>query len=210
MPKTASRGRGKPLALAACFSSNRLLATFSPADRAMLEGFAELVKLSRGKTLVNAGDPVHSAYFPSGQTVISMEILIESGRAVQVATIGREGAAGGIVSGGAAPAYARAVVQIPGDAIRIDINRLEVLKLASEEVRNLFSRYADALLAQVMQSVACNAFHRIEARCCRWLLALHDRIGHEDIPLTHEGLWLVSFKIDTDPNNVLPFNLLAR
>jgi DNA-binding transcriptional regulator YhcF (GntR family) len=55
-------------------------------------------------------------------------------------------------------------------------------------VRDLFFRYADALLAQVMQSVACNAFHPLDARCCRWLLTAHDRAGGDDIPLTQEYL----------------------
>lgn len=40
----------------------------------------------------------------------------------------------------------------------------------------------------MMQSVACNALHSIEARCCRWLLATHDRVGASVIPLTQEAL----------------------
>jgi Mn-dependent DtxR family transcriptional regulator len=39
-----------------------------------------------------------------------------------------------------------------------------------------------------MQSVACNAFHAIEARCCRWLLTAQDRAGGEEISLTQEYL----------------------
>ena len=39
-----------------------------------------------------------------------------------------------------------------------------------------------------MQSVACNAFHPLEARCCRWLLTAHDRAGGDEIPLTQEYL----------------------
>ena len=48
--------------------------------------------------------------------------------------------------------------------------------------------YADALLAQMMQSVACNALHSIEARCSRWLLSTQDRMGQAAIPLTQEAL----------------------
>jgi DNA-binding transcriptional regulator YhcF (GntR family) len=55
-------------------------------------------------------------------------------------------------------------------------------------MRDLFCRYSDALLSQVMQSVACNAFHPLEARCCRWLLTAQDRAGGDDIPLTQEYL----------------------
>jgi Mn-dependent DtxR family transcriptional regulator len=40
----------------------------------------------------------------------------------------------------------------------------------------------------VLQSVACNALHPIEARCCRWLLTTQDRVGTNEVPLTQEAL----------------------
>ena len=40
----------------------------------------------------------------------------------------------------------------------------------------------------MMQSVACNALHSIEARCSRWLLSTQDRVGQSVIPLTQEAL----------------------
>jgi CRP-like cAMP-binding protein len=51
-----------------------------------------------------------------------------------------------------------------------------------------FVRYNDLLLAQVQQSVACNALHALEARLCRWLLQTHDCMEGEVIPLTQEFL----------------------
>jgi hypothetical protein len=49
-------------------------------------------------------------------------------------------------------------------------------------------RYNDLLLAQVQQSVACNALHTLEARLCRWLLQAHDSVDGNVIPLTQEFL----------------------
>jgi hypothetical protein len=49
-------------------------------------------------------------------------------------------------------------------------------------------RYNDLLLAQVQQSVACNALHALEARLCRWLLQTHDCTDGNIIPLTQEFL----------------------
>ena len=43
-------------------------------------------------------------------------------------------------------------------------------------------------MAQVSQSVACNGLHRLEQRCCRWLLMTRDRVGSDDLRLTHEYL----------------------
>jgi CRP-like cAMP-binding protein len=46
----------------------------------------------------------------------------------------------------------------------------------------------DLLLAQIQQSVACNALHALEARLCRWLLQTHDCMDGDVIPLTQEFL----------------------
>ena len=43
-------------------------------------------------------------------------------------------------------------------------------------------------LAQTFQTVSCNAVHPVEARCCRWILAMHDRADQDTLPLTHEFL----------------------
>ena len=170
------------------FAANRLLSTFSVAERALLEPSATLVELRRGEILFEAGTDVPATHFPSAGTVVAIVVVVADGRTVEVATIGKEGAVGGIVSGGKAPAFGRAIVQVPGYALRVDLKALEAAKARSPHVRDLFARYADALLAQVMQSVACNAFHAIEARCCRWLLTAQDRSGGTHIPLTQEYL----------------------
>lgn len=170
------------------FSSNRLLSTFSPADRKMIEGAATAVQLQRGEMLFDAGSEVPATHFPAAGTVVAILVSVFDGRTVEVATIGKEGAVGGIVSGGRAPAFARAVVQVAGAALKVDLKAIENAKARSPHIRDLFCRYSDALLAQVMQSVACNAFHPLEARCCRWLLTAQDRAAGDDIPLTQEYL----------------------
>ena len=64
---------------------------------------------------------------------------------------------------------------------------LEEAKRQSAFVANLFCRFSDYLLAQVMQSAACNAFHSIPERAARWLLHAQDRAG-DRIELTQEAL----------------------
>ena len=43
-------------------------------------------------------------------------------------------------------------------------------------------------MARVLQSVACNAIHSVEARCCRFILTIHDRVEGDTLPITHEFL----------------------
>jgi CRP-like cAMP-binding protein len=170
------------------FASNRLLATFSAVDRAAIGGAAQLVQLKRRAILWDQGADVDYAYFPAPGTMISLSIDLEDGSSVEVASIGKEGAAGGIVSCGSARAFGRALVQIGGPAYRISLPALEAAKARSPSIRSLFCRYSDARLAQVMQSVACNAFHPIEARAARWLLIALDRTGHQRMAMTQDAL----------------------
>lgn len=175
-------------ARAAARQANRLLAALSSREFAVLEPHLEPVFLARSQVLFEPGDDVTTTYFPCRQTMASLLIVTRDGREVEAATIGREGAIGGIVSEGHKPAFGRAVVQIGGDALAISTSHLGAAKTGSPRFADLFSRYADALLAQMMQSVACNALHSAEERASRWLLATHDRAGDQIIHLTQESL----------------------
>lgn len=177
----------KPLALRPR-SANRLLAAVSAPDLDLIERHLDVVPLERGQVLFEPGDDVVTTYFPAHRTMVSLLIVTRDGHEIEAATIGREGAVGGIVSAGNKPAFGRARVQIAGSAFAVPTSALESIKDVSPRFSELFARYADALLAQMMQSVACNALHSVEERCCRWLLATHDRAGDQIIQLTQESL----------------------
>jgi CRP-like cAMP-binding protein len=59
---------------------------------------------------------------------------------------------------------------------------------ARPAIQHLVMRFTEALMAETLQAVACNAVHNVEARCCRWILMSHDRAGQPDLPLTQEFL----------------------
>jgi hypothetical protein len=107
--------------------------------------------------------------------------------------VGREGAVGGIVSEGYLPAYTRITVKFGGPFARLPISRLDAAKRKSTPLRNVFTRYADCMLAQIFQSTACNAIHSIEQRTAKWILSAMARTegggdGDGVVPLTHEQL----------------------
>lgn len=168
--------------------SNRLLGALSARDFAVLEPHLQAVALPRGKVLFEPGDDVVTTYFPGRRTMVSLLVVTRDGREVEAATVGREGAVGGIVSEGHKPAFGRAVVQVGGEGYAIPTSHLEAAKTGSPRFGDLFARYADTLIAQMMQSIACNALHSSEERCVRWLLATHDRAGGAVIQLTHQSL----------------------
>ena len=168
------------------FAGNRLLSTFSREARALLEPFGEMVDLRSGDVVLQRGEAVRSSLFPVGPTMVSMTVELSGGRTAEVASVGREGAVGGIVSCGHAPAFSRAEVLMPGSAFRVPMETLEDAKNRSPFIGNLFCRFSDYLLAQVMQSVVCNNFHSIPERAARWLLHAQDRAG-DRIELTQEA-----------------------
>ena len=169
------------------FAGNRLLSTFSREARALVEPFGTIIDLEPGDLILQRGEQVRSSLFPVGPTMITMVVELTGGRSVEVASIGRGGAVGGIVSCGQAPAFSRAEVLIGGRAFRVPMEALEDAKKRSPFIGNLFCRYSDYLLSMVMQSVACNAFHSISERAARWLLYVQERAG-DRIELTQEAL----------------------
>jgi CRP-like cAMP-binding protein len=168
------------------FAGNRLLSTFATEARGLIEPHGELVELKPGDTVLKRGEEVMSSLFPVGQTMISMAVELAGSRTVEVASVGREGAVGGIVSCGYAPAFSRAEVLIGGPAFRVSMTVLEEAKNRSPFIANLFCRFSDYLLSQVMQSAACNTYHSIPERASRWLLHAQDRAG-DRIELTQEA-----------------------
>jgi hypothetical protein len=169
-------------------SGNNFLRALHPADTRLLEPHLKPWSGENGVVLYEPGDTVEWVYFPCGPSLISFMVVLDDGLAVETALVGREGAVGGIVSQGRLPAYARAEVQFPGQFLRMRTSELEQAKLRSMTLRHLFARYADCVMAQVFQAVACNAAHTIEQRTAKWLLSAMQRTGDHEVPLTQEAL----------------------
>lgn len=169
------------------FAGNLLLSTFSREARALIEPFATSVELEPGDAVLQRGEQVRASLFPVGPTMVTMMVELAGGRSIEVASIGREGAVGGIVSCGHAPAFSSAEVLVGGPALRVPMEAIEEAKGHSHFIANLFCRYSDYLLSTVMQSVACSAFHSITERAARWLLQIQGRAG-DRIELTQESL----------------------
>src|SRR4051794_455962 len=130
--------------------------------------------------------PIDYAYFPNGAVLSAMTVM-RDGNAIEVATVGREGLVGHYGFGGKTSPH-RVVVQIGDGGHRIASRALQ--KEAEEDgpLKALLGAYHIAFMAQVSQSVACNGLHRLEQRCCRWLLMTRDRVGSDELKLTHEYL----------------------
>lgn len=169
-------------------SGNSLIDALPAPDRTRLLAAVESLECRAGHIIYHPGDDVRHAYFPRKSALASYHVIMAEGSAVETAIVGRDGALGGIVSTGHLPAFARACVMHGGPFFRISCDRLETLKQESAALRELFTRYADCLVAQIFQSVACNASHTIEQRSAKWLIVAMERTGNSRIAMTQEQL----------------------
>ncbi len=169
-------------------TGSSLLDALRPHEQAMVAECAESYGFTSGHVFYDPGDDVRYAYFPRFSAVTSFHVIMADGSAIETAMVGSEGAVGGIVSKGRLPAYARSCVMHGGDFYRIACTDLAQLKEENLHMRQLFTRYADCMLAQVFQSVACNAVHTIEQRAAKWLVAAMDRTGSHVVSMTQDQL----------------------
>jgi CRP-like cAMP-binding protein len=175
---------------------NRLLHALSAEEYGRLGPKLRPVHLVRGEVLYNAGDRAESVYFPlSG--VVSLLSTTESGEVVEVGMGGNEGTTCIPVITHQQEMPYRVLIQIAGDALRIDAEAVREEFIRGRRLHNLLICYTHSLFAQIAQSAVCNRlmrllassnleFHLAEARFCRWHLCMHDRIDSDTLPLTHE------------------------
>lgn len=168
--------------------TNNLLDALAPPDRDAIMAVARRVQLTTGDLLYDLGDPVEHCYFPCGAAIASYLVVMDDGLAIETAMVGSDGALGGIVSHGHVPSFSRSVVLRGGLFLKVPLVALDAVKEENPPVARLFARFADCFLAQVFQSVACNAAHTIEQRAARWLLAAIERTGGRDVAINQEQL----------------------
>lgn len=167
---------------------SNLLGALRQKEQALLKPFVTECHLAAGDTIYEPGEVVRFVYFPRDSALAVFLVPMENGEVVETAMVGCEGALGGIVSQGSVPCYARSCVMQESDFYRIASADLDRVKEQSLPIRDLFARYADCMVAQVFQSVACNASHTIEQRAAKWLCAALDRTGKDEITMTQEQL----------------------
>lgn len=167
--------------------SNRLLSLLAPRDFARLRPHLEPVALEYRKSLYQADKKIEFVYFIE-TGVGSLVNTMANGQAAEVGTIGNEGFVGLPLVLGDERAPTSVYVQVPGVGMRMTaaLFKKELARSASMQVVML--RYVHALFNQVAQSAACNHFHSLEQRCCRWLLMTRDRMHADEFMLTQEFL----------------------
>jgi CRP-like cAMP-binding protein len=164
-------------------TGNRLLAVLSADEHKRLLPHLKQVYLPKNKILYEVGDQIRYAYFLL-DGMVSLFSISEEGESIEAAMIGNEGMIGIAIILGAATMPYRSVVQIPGQAMRINAAALNEEFKQATQLQQVLLAYTQKLLTQISQSAICNRFHSVEGRLCRWLLITSRRMRSDSLQLT--------------------------
>jgi CRP-like cAMP-binding protein len=164
---------------------NRLLASLSSKDRALLEADLEEVDLPFRRSLAQRNRRVEHVYFiDTGMA----SIVADGGQPIEVGIIGNEGMSSvGILLGSEQSAH-DIYMQVAGAGRRIRAEILADADRRSTGLHRVLMRYVNVLIAQLTHTAQSNGKSKAEDRLARWLLLAHDRLEGDELPLTHELL----------------------
>lgn len=166
---------------------NAILRHLSDRGIAEIAEVGELLEMPARFAIYRAGEPIVEVFFPI-DCVLSVVTRMKAGGEIEVGTIGREGTSGiPLLMGGTTTAN-DSYCQVPGRAIKMPAEHFHHLRTTEKQFNALLNRYLQAYVNFLGQLTGCNRLHSVYERCARWLLLSHDRVGRDEILLTHEYL----------------------
>ena len=169
---------------------NHLLSILSEPDWELLKPRLEAVKLAHRQVLEEARKPIEHVHFPE-DGLISMIADNKTRREIAVGLIGREGMTGTAIVMGDDRSPHKIFVQVAGQGQRLRSDDLREAMQKSATLQRCFLLFAHTLLVQMAQTALSNSHATVEERLARWLLMAHDRLGGEEIQLTHDLLAMI-------------------
>ena len=172
-------------------SPNRILSSLSRADFGLLEPHLQAVELPLRKELEARNKRVSHVYFmESGFASVVANGSTKPG--IEIGIIGREGMTGlSVVLGTNDVAAHETYMQMAGNGQRMRAVKLREVIAQSVELHHVLLRYVRSFLLQTSSTALANGRSKIEERLARWLLMAQDRIGGDQLALTHEFLSLM-------------------
>lgn len=164
---------------------NQLLAALPSKEYKRLIPHLESVPLPFMEVLYESGEPIKHVYFPN-DGLISLLVVMEDDTPREVGLIGNEGMFGIPVVLGMNTTPTRALIQMPGSAMRITAQAFRDELKRGGAFQNLLQRYIHAFFTQVAQSADCISSHEVNRRLSRWLVMTHDHAPGDEFEMKHE------------------------
>jgi CRP-like cAMP-binding protein len=164
---------------------NQLLAALPGKDYKRLIPHLESVPLPFMEVLYESGDVIEHVYFPN-DGLISLLVVMADGTLREIGVIGNEGMLGNAVLLGMKRTRNRALIQLPGSAVRMKADALRDELKRGGALPHVLQAHAHALFTQVSQSAACVSAHALDKRLSRWLVMTHDHAPGDAFEMKHE------------------------
>lgn len=166
---------------------NALLGRLAADDFGELAPHLVKVPLKSGEVLFSPGQPFERVYFPQSG-IVSIHDILPDGQRIGMGILGFEGMAGWPVLLGSRTALLEATVAIGGSALAMSAADLLAVARQRRPVNELLLLYVQCFMQQMAGTILSNVHDPMERRLARWLLMNQDRLGGEEIKLTHEQL----------------------
>ena len=167
--------------------TNLLLTALPPGEYLRLAPQLELVSLEKKQVLYLPNEPITHVYFPEN-AVIPIVARLHDGRTVEMGIVGHEGIVGLLALFGTSSHPYLYFALTGGIAYRMQAEVLTAEFKRGGVLQDLLLRYTQTRLSQFSLISACNYFHPLIKRICRWLLMVYDRIGADELFLTQETI----------------------
>ena len=168
---------------------NRILSRLSAADKALLQPDLEPVILTLRQVLEAPNEPITHSYFINYG--LASIIAFNSHKRLEVGLIGREGFTGVPIVLDNDRSPNETFMQVAGDGMRIPADKLRAAIQQSRSLERALLGFAYSFMNQTANTALSNGTATLEERLARWLLMANDRLGGDEIPLTHEFLSLM-------------------
>jgi CRP-like cAMP-binding protein len=186
---------------------NRLLAGLPDEETRILDSILERVEVRSKHRLAEAGGEIDFVHFPQS-AIISLITVLKEIDGVEALTVGREGMFGLPVVHGSFTSFRQSVCQVPGISRRAEARAFLDALADLPELRRRLGLYSLAAFDTMSQTAACNRLHSTEQRCARWLLLSRDRLGRDELEVTH-GFLSVMLGV-TRPGVTVAIGILVR
>jgi CRP-like cAMP-binding protein len=162
-----------------------LLDSLSPELCDSILALSRAIDLPNRTLLHEQGEaPAHVYFLCTG--LASLIVTMAEGGTAEVGLTGHEGAVGVMQLLGHTPTASQSCMLMQGTALRIRLDDLRGIFLASEELRSRVLEFVQQQNVALEQVAACNKLHEAEQRLARWLLMCHDRSAQETMMMTQE------------------------
>ncbi|NDV85473.1 helix-turn-helix domain-containing protein [Aurantimonas aggregata] len=166
---------------------NTLLRSLPEDDFSLLAECLERFEFAQRDVLFRPGESVESIVFPESG-IFSLVIHGSDERGIEAGLFGRDGMSDGWIGAGIDSVPLECFVQVAGTGLRMKSTDLARLAEERPAILRMLFRWVHMLGLQTAQTALANGNYNVEERLARWLLMCQDRLGRNEIQLTHDFL----------------------